>query len=122
MTTSTAIITTLIKEHGFLYSETRAVKEKKSVYEIIWSRTTTVDNSIQTLSIEYIFDMDSFLAFCKINCPDYEITESKTIKGIGLFFSEIAIWVLESGNKHYLDFANYLYKNRGTITGIVYNI
>ena len=122
MNTSTTLITTLIKEHGFEYYETKAVKEKKSVYEIIWSRITTGDNSIQTLNIEYIFDMDTFLTFCNINCPDYEITERKTIIGIGLFFSEIASWVLLSGNNHYLDLANFLYKNRGTITGIIYNI
>jgi hypothetical protein len=122
MNTSTTLFTTLIKEHGFEYSKTRAVKEKKSVYEIIWGRTTTGDNSIQTLAIEYMFDMDTFLVFCKINCPDYEITERDTIMGIGLYFSEIAEWVMVFGNTHYLDLANFLYKNRGTITGIVYNI
>ena len=122
MNTSTTLFTTLIKEHGFEYSKTIAVKEKKSVYEIIWGRTATGDNSIQTLAIEYIFDMDSFLAFCKINCPDYEITERDTIMGKGQYFSEIAEWVMVFGNTHYLYLANFLYNIRGTISGIVYNI
>ena len=116
MNDSASIIAILIKE--FEIYKTQAVeKEKKSWYEIIWTRKISDNNSIHTFSIEYGFDMDSVLVFCKDNNLDPIITENFTINGIAVCFSQIAAHALILGRENYRELAELLLKNRGTIIG-----
>ncbi len=96
--------------------------EKSGTYKLIWNRNLSNNNTINCISIEFLFDMESFLAYCSEKLSEFKITEELTMNGIRLFFIEIAPLILVLGKQNYQEIAKFIHKKKGTINGDKFNI
>lgn len=103
----------IISKGEFKFYKAETIIEN-NLYKIIWHRDILQDDTILNISLDYKFDMQSFLAYCKENSFS-EINERITINGIGMHFPEIAPLALKFGKENYLELANYLNKYWGSI-------
>lgn len=103
-----------LEKGNYLLKTTKSLNETFSKNVIVWKKDNGIpSNDVLTdLSIEYLFDMSSFLIIYHKKFPGQIISNSFVINGIAYRFSK-AIKLLFSGD--YSELADLLYKNRGAI-------
>lgn len=117
-------IVNVINKGGFKFYKTEklATKDNRVLYKIIWNREELLDDTLQTISIDFVFDMKSFLDYCKGNIPEFNLGEESIIKGLGMFFSDVASIALSFGKDNYFNLANYLLEKKTAIFGHKFNL
>jgi hypothetical protein len=97
---------------------TKVENEHSHHYLLLFHKEVRQNHSIVAFSLEFKFDIDSFLIKYKEWYTDHDaINESFVLEGITKFFQYIAEQVLIMGSQGYPELAHKLHQNRGAIYG-----
>lgn len=96
--------------------------ETKSEYVITWERNGGDEILITSYTLNFKFDIDSFLIRYNELYPQHQIGESFVMTGISYLFTDVADLVLKWGRQGYDELAQKLYQKRGSIMGTINGI
>lgn len=106
-----------LNESRLKIDEIKKADGQKSTYVIVFKTAHAQHHSIASFTLNFKFDMDSFLIRFSELYPDHNANESFVLEGISLFFHEVADHVLIMGGQGYDDFAQKLQKKKLDIIG-----
>lgn len=106
-----------LKTAQLYVSEIKKVDGQKSEYTIVFKTGKPQSHSVVSLTLNFMFDMDSFIIRYKELYPDHNANESFVLDGISEFFYEVADHVLIMGAQGYDEFADKIHKFKGQVHG-----
>jgi hypothetical protein len=116
----------LIQIGEFFDPKVEEVQAKKSVFRISWKKNATTLNTVNSFSIDFIFDMNSFLPLYNQMFPQSVTSQERVLFGIAMGFSDVKHLIFSNDQDNYRELAKILepilHIKRGNITAKDYEV
>ena len=103
----------ILSTNEYTFSNSQQDKDNKNHFSCTWKKTKPTKDGVTSITMNFLFDFQSFETTWYKLYPEVKITEDDVHKSIGLFFGVIGEKTITFGRHYYEELAHLIWNTRG---------